>query len=110
MCFSNNTRFIVFKFSNVILIGTLSGCLLNTGTTSISKYTIVPRSEKSHSKSNFRFGVLTIVAAIGSSCKLLAFIIDLSDLCCVGMGSGAGLQKSDTLVISREHSPTYVVS
>ena len=48
------------------------------------------------------------MADIGSSCKLLAWNIAFPTVCCVGMGSGDGLQKSVTLVISGAHSPAYV--
>ena len=100
--------FIVFPFSNVNFIGDLGGCLLNTGAPSTRNCPVAPESEKSQCTARFGFGVLEIFAAIGSSRKLLACTIDCPAISCVRVGSGSGLQKSATLVISGDNLPAYV--
>ena len=70
-------EFIVLPFSKIILIGNLAGRLFTTGAHSISKYSVVPDSEKYHCTAHFWFNVLTLVASIGSSRILLACTIVL---------------------------------
>ena len=102
--------FTVLPFGKEIFIGKLSGRFLTTGAPSIRKFSVATESEKSHCTACFIFGVLTLVAAIGSFHILLACTISFPAFYRVVMGSDAGLQNFDTLVISGAHLPAYVLS
>ena len=102
--------FTVLPFGKEIFIGKLSGRFLTTGAPSIRKFSVATESEKSHCTACFIFGVLTLVAAIGSSLILLACTIFLPAVYFLGTGSGDWLQKYATLVISGDHLPAYVAS
>ena len=56
----------------VILRGLVDGCLFTTGEPSTMKWPVAPESEMAYFIALHTSGLLKMVAAIGSSCKLFA--------------------------------------